>query len=83
VKQRIHRWWHHYQHNLRPIWVAAQGTGRPERTIRTWAARGRVTSACDLRTRELLVDIVQVAKLANATLARREELEHQAELSHD
>jgi hypothetical protein len=56
---------------LRPLWVAAAWTGRPRDTIRTWYRRGRLTiTACDIRTRELLVDLAEVANLHTTTPER-------------
>ena len=52
--------------NLRTIKEVALATGRPERTIRTWAFRQQIRSASNLRTRKLLVDIVDAHKLAQA-----------------
>lgn len=36
--------------------LAAEALNRPQRTIRTWIRRGRITAACHLRTRTVLVD---------------------------
>jgi hypothetical protein len=55
---------------FRPVWATAIATGRPERTIRTWVWQLRVTSACDLRTRALLVDVVEAARISEAAARR-------------
>ncbi|WP_327047275.1 hypothetical protein OG320_05120 [Microbispora sp. NBC_01189] len=65
-RRHVHEW----PGLLRPIWVAAAYTGRPERTIRTWARDLRVTSAWHLPTAELLVDLGDVVAL-NGTAQRR------------
>lgn len=48
---------------LRTVTEAAYVTGRPHRTIRTWARNGRITSTHDRRGR-LLVDLVEAAALS-------------------
>ncbi len=68
-------WRVRYQDPLRPVWVPAQELGRSQETIRSWAKQGRITSACDLRTRELLVDVVQCHRLHHATPVRRRRAE--------
>jgi hypothetical protein len=47
----------------RPIPDVALVTNRPHRTIRTWAARGRIAKTYDGRGR-LLVDLVAAARLS-------------------
>jgi len=47
---------------FRPVADAALVTGRPHRTIRTWAARGRIAS---MKHRgRLFVDLVAAARLS-------------------
>lgn len=39
--------------------------GRPARTIRTWAQRTQIPSACDLHTRRLVVHAASARQRAN------------------
>lgn len=55
---------------MRPIWVAAEYTGRSERTIRSWRRDGKLRSETHARTGEVLVDLVQAAELDAATPRR-------------
>ncbi len=56
---------------LRPITAAAYLTGRSRSHIHTWARQGLITSACNIRTKALLVDLVEVARLSQDTPRRR------------
>ncbi len=47
---------------MRPIADVAIATGRPHRTIRTWARTGRITT--QRHGDRLLVDIIQAAALS-------------------
>jgi hypothetical protein len=49
---------------LRPVAAAAFVTGRHRTLIHQWARDGLVTSACDVRTRDLLVDLAEVAEVS-------------------
>lgn len=61
---------HEWPGLLRPVWAVAAYTGRPERTIRTWARELRVTSVWHLPTSQLLVDLAEVVALSDATQRR-------------
>lgn len=61
---------HEWPDLFRPVWVAAAYTGRPERTIRTWARDLKVTALCHAPTRELLVDLGETVTVSN-TAGRR------------
>lgn len=47
---------------LRPLWAAARWLDRSEDTVRDWYKRGLITAACDVRSRQLLVDLTDVAR---------------------
>lgn len=68
---RPQRWWHTYQDPFRPVWVIAQITERSAKSIRTWIYNGEVTSACDIRTREVIVDAKEANELHKAKPARK------------
>jgi hypothetical protein len=51
---------------LRPIGVAAFLTGRRASLIRRWYLAGALTTAaCDVQTRAVLVDVVEVGQVAD------------------
>lgn len=50
---------------FRPIADAALAAGRPKRTIRNWAADGRIDKMRHPRTGAVLVDLVAAVKLSN------------------
>ncbi|MFC0626171.1 hypothetical protein [Kribbella deserti] len=50
--------------------VAVYTTGRPEATIRDWIRRGLLASACDMRSKRLVVNAFDVLELAEAMPAR-------------
>jgi hypothetical protein len=57
--------------SLRPLWVAAAWLGRSQDTVRDWYKRGLLTKvACDVQTRQLLVDLVEVERLHRQRPAR-------------
>jgi hypothetical protein len=53
---------------MRPVADVALATGRPHRTIRTWARNGRIPHRRD--GDRLLVDLVEAAKLSEQTPRR-------------
>lgn len=62
---RTRKWWHPYPGTFRPVWVIAEAAKIPERTIRTWIRRRQVTAACDIKTREIIVDVRDITRKAN------------------
>jgi hypothetical protein len=62
-----------------PVWItpslAPYTCGRPEATVRDWMRRGMLPTACDLATRKLVVNALDVMVLAerspNRHAARR------------
>lgn len=60
---RPQRWWHKYQDPFRPVWVIAALTERSAHSIRTWIKTGELTAACDIKTREVIVDAKQANQL--------------------
>jgi len=57
---------------LRPITAAAYITRRHPQLIRRWIYTGRLThTACDVRTRALLVDLTELVNLSAAVQKRR------------
>lgn len=56
---------------LRPINAAAYITGRHPDLLRRWYRQGRLTAACDTRTRAILIDLTQAAGISAATQHRR------------
>lgn len=55
---------------MRTIAETALATGRPYRTVQTWARAGRITTSRD-RAGRLLVDLVEAAHLSEQTSRRR------------
>ena len=55
---------------FRPMKDAALVTGRPFRTIQTWAREGRIDRITHPRTGAVLVDLVAAKKLSDATPRR-------------
>lgn len=53
---------------MRPVADVAYATGRPHRTIRTWARQRRIPA--EHHGDRLLVDIVEAAKLSEQTPRR-------------
>lgn len=49
---------------LRPITAAAYITRRHPDLVRRWYLSGRLTSACDLKTRAILVDVAELVALS-------------------
>lgn len=56
---------------FRPVPDVAYATGRPHRTIRTWAAGDRIATMRHPRTGALLVDLVAAARLSEQAGRRR------------
>ncbi|MGI5418670.1 hypothetical protein [Actinomadura luteofluorescens] len=56
---------------FRPVPDVAYATGRPHRTIRTWAAGDRIETMRHPKTGALLVDLVAAAKLSDQAGRRR------------
>lgn len=56
---------------LRSIATVAAYTGRHRTLIHQWIREGRLTAACDTRTRDVLVDLAEATRLSNATPRRR------------
>jgi hypothetical protein len=57
---------------LRPLAAAAFITGRRPQVIYRWHQQGALkTTACDVATRVLLVDLVEVARLSATRQTRR------------
>ena len=56
--------WHNLDDHTAPVWIEpvdlAARLHVPVNTIRSWARRGRITSACCLQTGRLLVDLNSV-----------------------
>lgn len=49
---------------LRPISAAAFITRRHPDLVRRWYLAGRLTAACDVRTRAVLVDVAELVALS-------------------
>lgn len=56
---------------LVPIELAAVVTDRPQQTIRNWAASLAIRSACDVRSRKLVVSLGEVAGRHYRSATRR------------
>lgn len=67
---------------LRPLWAAAGWLGRSEETVRDWYKRGLLRSACDVRSRQLLVDLVDVEREHQARPARAPRRPRARSLTH-
>lgn len=61
---RPQRWWHKYPDPFRPVWVIADMIGMNPLTIRSWIKRGKITTACDVKTREIIVHAKEATRLA-------------------
>ncbi|OLT24397.1 hypothetical protein BJF79_13730 [Actinomadura sp. CNU-125] len=63
---------------FRPIADVAYVTGRPKRTIRNWAADGRIERMEHPRTGAVLVDLVAAERLSEQTGRRNRAPAHAA-----
>jgi hypothetical protein len=55
---------------LRPIPAAAFMTRRHPDLIRRWYRSGRLTAACDVATRAVLVDVAELARYSSTRQTR-------------
>jgi predicted site-specific integrase-resolvase len=47
------------------VWAVAQLIEINPLTIRSWIKRGKITAACDVKTKELIVHAKEAAQLAD------------------